>query len=233
MIKNNLTLVFCLISAIPFAQKFETNVIVTPTVTFGETGLFDTGASRFDYDAAFGFSSAIQEFYNVSKRIAIGSELNYSNSNYKMSRMLMYGDGGVRTGPEWYLNIQTLNMPLIFRYQTLKKWMFQAGYGFTYVLDSKIKAYSYYDRGTYYPMIKRIRVENASFDIQGNFNSSYTFAFGKGFNLKQRAAMIQIYFEQTLKEYSLYDNWSNPDSKYVQKYTFKPHMIGLRLGINL
>jgi hypothetical protein len=233
MTKNYLILVFCLLSAIAFAQKFETNFIVAPTVTFGETGLFDSGASRFDYDAAFGFSSAIQEFYNVNKRIAIGSELNYSNSNYKMSRMLMYGDGGERPGPEWYLNIQTLNIPLILRYQTLKKWMFQAGYGFTYVLDSRIKAYRYNDRGTYYPMIKRIRVENANFDIQGDFNSYYTLAFGKGFNLKQRTAMIQIYFEQTLKEYRLFDNWSNPNSEYVHEYKFKPHMVGLRLGINL
>jgi hypothetical protein len=231
MIKNYLTLVFCMLSAFVFSQKFETNFIVAPTATFGEADLFKSEDHGHSFDAAFGFSVAIQEFYKITQRIAIGSELNYSNSNYKIIPNIYYGDGG--PSYECDLNIQSLNIPLILRYQTLKKWMFQAGYGFTYILDSKIKVYTYYRPYTYNPVVKRERIQDANFDINGDFNSYYSLTFGKGFKIHLSEAMIQIYFEQSIHEYNFNHSWENPSDGNTIDYTFRPHIVGLRLGINL
>jgi hypothetical protein len=104
-----------------------------------------------------------------------------------------------------------------------------AGFGVTYVLNSHIEVYSYYRQYTYNIREYKKRLD-ANFDIDGDFNSYYSLSFGKGFQIKQKTAMIQLYFEQTVNEY--YFNYSSSGDHY-RDYKFRPLNFGLRLGISL
>jgi hypothetical protein len=230
MTKNYLILAFCLISVITYAQKFETNVTISPLITNTALDLIDSHDYGFQSEVAFGFSGAIQEFYNVSQKIAIGTELQYSNCNYTIYPVFYYGDYGYgyKRSPECKLDIETFNVPLYLRFQTAKKWIYMAGFGVTYVINSNIDVYSYYRQYTYNIREYKKRLDE-NFNIEGDFNSYYSFSFGKGFNIKQKAAMIQLYFEQTVNEYLF--RYKHGD--YYDDLKFRPLNFGLRLGISL
>jgi hypothetical protein len=230
MIKSKLLLFTSLISAITYAQKFETNVTISPLITYTALDLIESHDYGFESEVAFGFSGAIQEFYNISQKTAIGTELSYSNCNYTIYPTFYsggYGYGAKRS-PECNLDIESLNVPLYLRFQTAKKWSYMAGFGVTYVLNSNIDVYEYYRQNTYNIRQYKSKLD-ANFDIEGDFNSYYSFSFGKGFNMKQRAAMIQLYFEQTVNEYTFRYKYGD----YYDDLKFRPLNFGLRLGISL
>jgi len=230
MIKNYLTLAFFLISLITYAQKFETNITISPLITFSNLDLIDSKDNHFQSELGFGFSGAIQEFYNISQKIAIGTELSYSNCNYRIYP-IYYSGGygyGAKRSPECNLDIESLNVPLYLRFQSAKKWTFMAGFGLSYVLNSDIEVYSYYRQYSY--NIREYKKQlDANFYIEGDFNSYYSLSFGKGFNMKQKTAMIQLYFEQTINEYPF--RYKYGDDYHELK--FRPLNFGLRLGISL
>jgi hypothetical protein len=226
MRKINLILFFCLISVMTYAQKFETTLNVAPTMTFGRIIYFHDEIST-----AFGISGSIQEFYIVTEKFAIGSELNYSIINNKFVDRLYTGEGNFRN--ESRLNIQTLNVPINLRYKTLKKWMFQAGYGLTYVLDSKLNVDHVYNDYSHDNALKRIPINEKSDDLKRDFNSYFTVSFGKGFTIRNTDATIQIYFEQTIHDYSFSYGDNDPNTEHIYEYSFNPQLIGLRLGIKL
>jgi hypothetical protein len=224
MRKINLMLYFCLISVMTYAQKFETNLTVAPELTFGRIIYYQD-----EVGTAFGISGAIQEFYNITEKFAIGSELNYSNTRNKLINRLI---ADMYDRYESTLNIQTLNMPINIRYKTLKNWIIQGGYGVAYALDSKLKVDNVYKLSSD-NALKRISVTEKSDDLKRNFNSYYTIAFGKGFTIRKQEILIQVYFKQTSKDYHFSHGTTNPSDGLKYNYAVKPHLIGLSLGIKL
>ena len=222
----NLMLFFGLISVLTFAQKNETNLIVSPAMTFG-----NISESQNEINPAFGISFAIQELYNITEKFAIGTELNYSTNNYKLRNGLYTGDW--TSYYESILNIQSLSIPFILRYKTKKEWIFQAEYGLSYALDSKLKVTSVSINHMNDNAKEQTPIDQKSNDIKGDLNSNFSVAFGKGFTIKQYDAMIQIYFDQILDEYHFSHSIGNSNNEYMMEYTVNPHLMGLRLGIKL
>jgi hypothetical protein len=103
-----------------------------------------------------------------------------------------------------------------------------AGFGVTYVINSNIDVYEYSRQNTYNIRQYKSKLD-ANFDIEGDFNSYYSFSFGKGFQIKKKTAMIQLYFEQTVSEYPFRYKYGD----YYDDLKFRPLNFGLRLGISL
>lgn len=218
-------LIFCfdLISIISFTQKLETNLNFSPVMTF-ESNM--TTGSRI----AFGFTNAIQEFYNVSGNLSIGTEINYSYNNYKLIRD-WHGNAIPESSSyfESKLNIQTLNVPLILRYRTNTKWIILAGYGLSYVIDSKSKVdYVYYVWGK---EETRTSINEKSNDLRRDFNSYLNIAIGKGFTLFSINANAQIFYELAFKDYDFHHGGGFTDILYI--YKVRPNQIGIKIGIEL
>lgn len=224
-----LILFFVLISVITFAQKNETNLIVSPAMTFGN--ISESHEYQYDTKPVFGISFAIQELYNITEKFAIGTELNYSNNNFKLRKGLYTGDWGFYY--ESIVNVQSFNLPLILRYKTKKKWIIQTEYGLSYALDSKLKVTSV-SINLDDNIKEQTPIDKKSNDIKGSFNNYYSAAFGKGFTIGKCEAMFQIYFAHTLRDYYFSHGTSDSnDSNNKYKYSVNPNLIGLRLGIKL
>jgi hypothetical protein len=224
MKKISLTLLFGLNLLFAFGQNFETYITVSPNMTFGSN---QSSANK----KAFGFSCAIQEYYSISDVFAVGTEINYSYNSYKFIRD--YDGFKIPESSIYYeslLSIQTLNIPLILKYNNAKKWVLQAEFGLTYVLNSTSKVNYVYNDWYSNDEIRTV-ISAKSDDLRREFNSYGNLSIGKGFIIFNHESLIQIFYEYTFAKYDFQHEGKINEALYI--YKIKPQQIGLKFGFRL
>ena len=230
MKKTAFILCFISISLITNAQKFETNISVSPIMTFGSNVTSDNAAGS---KIAIGFSGAISEFYNVSNKFAIGTELNYAYNNY----IITYSYMGVRTmeaNSNWFykskINTQSLNIPLFLRFKTKNNWIFQLGFGVTYILNSKSHVdFVVSDWSNNNEEFTTVASKNDC--LNKDFNNYINITLGKRFSIVKAKMFAEIYYEKAFQNYSFEHNGIKSEFNYI--YKLNPQHLGLKIGIEL
>jgi hypothetical protein len=204
----------------------ETMISFSPIVTFGSNV---TSESKM----AYGFSGAIQGLYPMSDKISIGSELSYTYGNYTLIKDF---DGfRIPESTIYYeskINIQTLNVPLLVRYQTKTKWMFQVGLGISYVLGSKSKT-DYVYSNWFIDQTTRTKISSKHDVLGKDFNIYHSITVGKGFSVFNVNAAAQVYYDFAFHTYDFNHSQFYGNLEPSHNYRLRPNQLGVKLGIIL
>jgi len=229
MKKTAFILCFISISLITNAQKFETNISVSPIMTFGRNVTSDKVAGS---KIAIGFSGAISEYYNISNKFAIGTELNYAYNNYIINNYMDVGN--IDIAPNGFykskINTQSLNIPLFFRFKTKNNWIFQLGFGVTYILNSNSHVdFVLFDRSNINEGFTTVVTKKDC--LNKDFNNFINITFGKGFSIGKAKMFTEIYYEKAFQNYTFEHNGIKSEFNYI--YKLNPQHLGLKIGIEL
>lgn len=225
MRKTGLIIFIGLISTIVYGQNFETNLTLSPLMTFKSNQTTDS-------KIAFGFSGSVQEFYNLTDNLAIGSEIIYSFENYKLTRDF---DGfSIPEATSYYeskLTVNSLKIPLILRLKTKSDWSLSIGYGLTYNIDYKASVdYIYSD---WFSKDKtKTEIPEKSVDSENNLNSYFTVGFGKTFKIKDLRLLTEIYYNKSFADYRIEHGGTN-GAEILYFYDISPQYIGFKIGLGL
>ena len=225
MRKTVLIILIWLISSFVYGQSFETNLTLSPLMTFKSNR---TTESKI----AFGFSSSVQEFYNMTNNIAIGSELTYSFENYKLTRA--FDGSSIPEATSYYesiLTVHSLKIPLILRLKTKSNWSFSVGYGLTYNINYKASVdYIYTD--WFSEDETKTEILMKSVDLGNDLNSYFTVGFGKTFTIKNLRLMTEIYYDYSFADFRIKHGVVN-GTEILYSYDIRPQFIGLKIGLGL
>jgi hypothetical protein len=225
MRKTGLITIIGLISTLVYGQSFETNLTLSPLMTFKSN---QTTESK----PAFGFSGSVQEFHNLSDNFAIGSELNYSFENYKLTRDF---DGtSIPEATSYYeskLTVNSLKIPLILRLKTKSNWSLSLGYGLTYNIHYKASVdYIYSD--WFSGDETKTKIPAKSVDSENDLNTYFTIGFGKTFKIKDLRLLTEIYYNKSFADYRITHAGAN-GTKILYSYDISPQSIGFKIGLGL
>jgi hypothetical protein len=225
MRKIGLIILIGLISTIVYGQNFETNLTLSPLMTFKSN-------QTTENKIAFGFSGSVQEFYNLTDNFAIGSEISYSLENYKLTRDF---DGiSIPEATSYYeskLTIHSLKIPLILRLKTKSDWSLNIGYGLTYNIDYKASVdYVYSD--WFSKEDTRTEISNITVASENNLSSYFTIGFGKTFIIKDLRLLTEIFYNNSFADYRIEHSGAN-GTKILYFYDINPQYIGFKIGLGL
>lgn len=225
MRKTGFIIIIGLISTIVNGQNFETILTLSPLMTFKSN-------QTTENKLAFGFSGSVQEFYNLTDNFAIGTELNYSFENYKLTRDF---DGiSIPEATSYYeskLTVNSLKIPFILRLKTKSDWSLSLGYGLTYNIDFKASVdYIYYD--WFSKDETRTEIPDKSVDSENNVNNYFTVGFGKAFKIKDLRLMTEIYYTKSFADYRIEHGGAN-GAEILYSYDISPQYIGFKIGLGL
>jgi len=221
-------IIFISLSLIPtfiYGQKFETNLTLSPLMTFKSNKTTDSKIT-------FGFSGSIQGFYNLTDNCAIGSEIRYSFENYKLTRDF---DGvSIPEATTYYeseLTLHSLNIPLILRLKTKSDWSLNIGYGLTYNIDYKASVeYVYYDWAT--KDDTRTEIPEKSVYLGNDLSSYCSIGLGKAFKIKHLRLLTEIYYNHSFADYRIEHGGAN-GAEILYFYDISPQYVGFKIGIKL
>jgi hypothetical protein len=226
MTKLKLALLALFITTVSYAQKFATNIDISPVVTFGSNRTTQNAGS-------FGFAASIREYYKISKKIRIGAGIEYSSANYKLLRHV----DDPNTDYESKVLLEAIAVPVTFRYQTEKYWFFQTSYGIAFVTNSKSNVqytFSYTDsNGEYKSIITGIN--DKTDDFNNKMHSFVEFGFGKEFKVKQLMISFQLFYQSTIGAYN-FSHLGYRQATFIPcyyDYKIRPQQTGLKIGIEL
>ncbi len=225
MKKIGFIIIIGLISSIVYGQNLETNLTLSPLMTFKSN-------QSTENKLAFGFSGSVQEFYNLTDNFAIGSELNYSFENYKLTRDF---DGiSIPESTSYYesrLTVNSIKTPLILRLKTKSNWSLFVGYGLTYDINYKVSVeYIYSD--WFSKDETRTEIFDKSVDSENNLNSYFAVGFGKVFKIKDLRLLTELYYNESFADYRIKHGGVN-GTEILYFYDISPQYIGFRIGLGL
>ena len=213
---------FLLVPVFLYGQKFETNLNVSPIMTFGSN---KTSKSRI----AAGFAGSIREFYSLTKKLDLGTGLQYAYNGYRLKRDTY----GLIPEADYYydskLSIHTLGIPLEIRYKMKSNWIIQAGYGLSYILHSQGTADHVFS-SWFKKEEERTAVNHIDDKVGREWNSFFTIGFGKVIYISDVPVLTGIYYKYSMKKY----DFSHIDVHDVTKffhYQVKPQQIKINIGI--
>ena len=225
MRKTGLLIIIGLISSIVYGQNFETNLTLSPLMTFKSN-------QTTENKLAFGFSGSLQEFYNLTDNFAIGTELTYSFENYKITRDF---DGiSIPEATSYYeskLTVNSLKIPLILRLKTKSDWSLSVGCGLTYDIGNKASVvYVYSD--WFSKDETKTEILEKSVDAENDLNSYFTVRFGKSFKIKDIRLLTEIYYNKSFADYRIEHGGAN-GAEILYFYDISPQFIGFKIGLGL
>ncbi|MBD0254762.1 MAG: PorT family protein [Cytophagales bacterium] len=114
--------------------KFAVQVMASPDYYRGRYGELHPDIPGFAYSARVGFSAGVQAWYQVKKKVSLGSGLLYSRKDYQLTydyRVIDRGDPNVPVRS--ILRPAYLELPLAVRYAlaTSSTWALHASTGIT------------------------------------------------------------------------------------------------------
>lgn len=207
------------ISTYIYGQKFETNIAVSSLISFETSEMTES-------KIVFGFSSSVQEFYNITDNFAIGSEVNYSFENYKLKNNLYVSSSPELPYYESKLAIHAFSIPLILRLKTNSDWFINIGYGLSYPIKSKTSTDLVYPENN-----TRIEVLPKPDKLEHNLSSYYSLGIGKEFKLNDLKILTEIYYTHRFVEY--YFRHGGGISEVLFVYKVEPQMIGIKIGVEI
>ena len=223
--KTGLIIIIGLISSIVYGQNFETNLTLSPLMTFKSN-------QTTENKLAFGFSGSVQEFYNLTDNFAIGSELSYSLENYKLTRD--FEGISIPEATSYYeskLTINYIKIPLILRLKTKSDWLVSLGYGLTYCIDYKTSVdYIYSD--WFSKDESKTEIPEKSVYLENDLNSYFSIGFGKAFIIKDLRLLTEIYYNKSFADYRIEHGGAN-GAEILYFYDISPQYIGFRIGLGL
>lgn len=225
MRKAALIILIPLISISAYCQKFETNLTISPLMTFTNT---ETAEGK----VAFGLSGSVQEFYNLTDNFALGTEIRYSFENYKFTRD--YNGISIPEATSYFeskLTLHSINIPLILRLKTKSGWSLNLGYGLTYNLNYKVSVdYVYSD--WFSDEVTRTEITEKWVDSENDLSSFFSIGLGKAFKIKDLRILTEIYYHYSFAEYGIRHGGVNGE-KILYSYEISPQYIGCKIGIGL
>lgn len=223
MKKSLLAIVTALISTATYSQQFETHLSLSPAMTFTNDA---SSESRID----FGISGSIQEYYNVSSYLAIGTGLEYSFEKYSLT-----GDYEGSSIPEVFSSCEgtfsthTLRVPFLIRLKSESDWMLNLGYGAAFNLA--------YSGATEVVSVNMNSQEENRTEIpsttavENDLNGYITLGIAKAFTINNARFTAELFYNYGFAEYSILHNGTNNERQYT--YTTNPQFAGVKLSYSL
>ncbi len=208
------------ISSTGYSQKLSTSIELESITTFRS---MKSVGNNLDY----GLSGLISEYYLVSENIELGLGLGYSSSPYDF----YVNENLANLLYEWDIKLNTIKIPLLFRYNIKNGWIITPSFGMSIVT----KSFSDVSVSLANHEVDRGKIELYNHDIEDNFKdmNSYFFetGFGKEFAIWKLGFSIQIFYLLSLNEYDF--SFKAIDSNKYYKFKLRPQQIGWKLGLKI